>query len=500
MNRIFNSDHGLSLTLGNIRLITAILSLILSLLAFQLDGLMNSDGILYMNMAKAYLGGGLEAAAKFYDWPFFSILIAYFHLLSGISLEISGEIINTILFVIFTDALILISTKLLPNLRHLAISALFILCFITLNDYRGYIIRDTGYWAMVMLALYAMIKFIERPTWLNASLWQLSIISAFLFRIEAIAILIVLPFASFLYYPAKTACLNLLKLNYILIAALLFVFAVFLHFHSIPESFGKIGSITDFLDLSDLQHRFTIKSDVIAKEVLSVFAEEDSSLVLASGLLAMLIAKLLFGLSFSYVGLYIYAKIHEKSRSIQNEKVFILIGCFAAINLFVLLIFLYKSYFMSTRYTVALLTAILLLMLPKLCHFIDKLIQNKNHKALIIIFFIIFAGLVDSMTSSVKKDYIKNVATWAAHHLPADTQIMTDDIFVAFYFDENQPKADVLLVQNIQNYSHMNYVITVQKMKDPTKKVLFDRSLKVVHESQNKRGDKAIILKNEKLN
>ncbi|HHA19656.1 MAG TPA: hypothetical protein ENK70_08130, partial [Methylophaga sp.] len=89
----------------------ALISLLLSILALYSDDIINSDGIMYIELSQAYLDGGLIASAKVYNWPFFSILVALIHQITQLSLETSTYVLNTILFVLLTDVLVLISNK-----------------------------------------------------------------------------------------------------------------------------------------------------------------------------------------------------------------------------------------------------------------------------------------------------------------------------------------------------------------------------------------------------
>lgn len=70
-----------------IRAFTALTSLLLSVFAYYSNDIINSDGILYMNMADAYLKGGLAETVKMFNWPFFSILVAYIHQFTSLSLK-----------------------------------------------------------------------------------------------------------------------------------------------------------------------------------------------------------------------------------------------------------------------------------------------------------------------------------------------------------------------------------------------------------------------------
>ena len=72
-----------------IYLFAVIASCLLSIYLIYQDDLINSDGYLYLELAQEYLGSGASSAFSIYSWPFYSIIVALFHQLTHIPLEIS---------------------------------------------------------------------------------------------------------------------------------------------------------------------------------------------------------------------------------------------------------------------------------------------------------------------------------------------------------------------------------------------------------------------------
>jgi len=71
-----------------------------------------------------------------------------------------------------------------------------ILFFPGLNKYRSFVIRDFGYLAFYMLGLLVFFKHIVKPQWYWPAIWTALLAIAAAFRIEAIAVLVCLPFVS----------------------------------------------------------------------------------------------------------------------------------------------------------------------------------------------------------------------------------------------------------------------------------------------------------------
>ena len=480
---------------NQLRLFTALFSLLLSILAFTNDQLINSDGVLYMNMAKAYIDGGLTATASMYDWPFFSMLIAKFHQFSGFKLEFSGQLINSLLFVVFTDALFLIASKLLTTQRYVFIAALLILCFSTLNDYRSYIIRDIGYWAFISISMYRTIIFLEKPSWLNGFYWQLSSLLAMLFRVEAITIILATPLFILFQLGVKEGSKASVKLCSFFLFAGVISAVTFTQQQGLMNAFGKVLSVTQFLDYSAITDEFHIKTAILGNELLNQYSERYSGMILASGLVYMLLVKIITSLSPLNLILFTFAKFqHKKVSSNNNTRRFLIF--FVGINLIILLAFLFKQYFMSTRYAVMLITTLMLLMLPAMCRLIDDHWQAKNKIALVLIPLLLIASLIDTFTSSVTKGYIKETAIWASQHLPENSRVLTNDIFIDFYFHENEPKTQLKLNRELEGSPDFDYLIVVEKKShQDDEKIYSDWALVPVHQSQNARGDRAIVYK-----
>ena len=483
------------LSLHNIRLFTAFISLLFSVLAFSTDQLINSDGVLYLNMAKAYIEGGLAATASMYDWPFFSILIAVIHQFTGLQLELSGQIINSLLFVVFTDALVLIANKLLSNLRYVFIASLIILCFSTLNDYRSYIIRDIGYWAFISISIYRTIIFLEKPNWQNGIYWQLSSLLALLFRVEAIVIILATPLFIVFQLGFRDGLKSAIKLCSLFLLGGVLAAAVFTQQQGMKSAFGKLLSVREFLDHSSITEVFHEKATILGKELLSQYSERYGGMILASGLVYMLLAKIITGLSPLNLIFFTMAKVQQKTGSSEsNTRHFLLF--FIGINLIILLTFLFKHYFISTRYAVMLITAVVLLMLPAMCRLIDDYWLAKNKFALTLIPLLLLASLIDTFTTSVTKGYIKETAIWASQNLPENSRVLTSDIFIDFYFHENEPKARLKLDRTLQTNKQFDYFIVIEKRSHTeTKKQYANWDLIPIHYSENARGDKAVIYK-----
>lgn len=487
--------------ISSIRLVTALISLAMSTLAFYSGDIINRDGIFYIDMARAYDQGGLAGLLHYsnFGWPFFSIAIAHIHQITQLSFETSANVLNCLLFVLLTDALVLLSNKILPNHRQVIVATLFFLCFLTLNHYRFYIIRDAGYWAFCSLALYQFILYIEKPTIQKATLWQVFMIIAVLFRVDGIVILLGLPLYLFAIRAPKEALKQSLQLFYVFLQLLsLLIIGILVAMLTANEQFSlslfsKILNITQYINPDSVLGNLNHNTELIEAQILNKHSARYSTLILGSGLIVMLLYKLTKALTLGYIGVYIYG--WWKSTPLKPAPYRSLIYYFLALNLMILVGFMFTKYFISTRYAVLAVISLLLLMLPRICDTVDKAWLSKRTLILVVVGVILFGNLVNGLIKSNSKLYIKDVAIWANNNLPENSTIITNSKIINYYFNNHHPVvAKISLTSDIGAYQNYDYLIVIEKNKyKEIKKKLATMNIDPIFRLENKRGSKATV-------
>jgi len=160
------------------------------------EGKINIDGLLYLKQAYLIGKGSWKEALFLYPWPFFSMLIAVFHKLTCLHLQIAAHALNLLLFGV--AALFYLKTLQLIYYKNekqiIFYGGILLLSFIPIMDkYVGMILRDHGFWAGCMMGTYFYINNLSKKSYLNNLLWQLSFAFAGLFRPEAFVFLIFIP-------------------------------------------------------------------------------------------------------------------------------------------------------------------------------------------------------------------------------------------------------------------------------------------------------------------
>lgn len=464
------TDFTPSHNFNHFRVTVALISFLLSVLAVVTDDIINADGILYVNMAEAFLGGGLSASAELYNWPFFAILTALVSKLLFIPIEASANIINIAFYVWLTDILLLISHSFLPTFRHTIVAGLLILSFYTLNEYRDFIIRDVGYWALSFLALWQLLKF-ER-TFLTRYLfsWQIIAIMAILFRVEGTVILATM--AMYLLLMPNHSISR--KLKYIAIAySMPVVAALSATFFYVLSSgysaaFGKLNNILYYADVNAFLSDYQENVQYIADHVMAKIAPDQAPLFYNSGLVGMLTSEIIAGLSIGFIVILLMSFLQKTSAPSSSQSKLLLF--FLLINFLILTVFIYQKQFMSTRYCMMAILTLFLLLLPRLSHYILIIWDKRWNTSAVIIVLLLIYSVGDAFHQTSTKTYIKKTAAWSAQSLPAGANVITNDHFIKYYFEQNQGASPIKLNTDISSPKKImtaDYLILISKQKAP---------------------------------
>ena len=117
----------------------------------------------------------------------------------------------------------------------------------------------------------------------------------------------------------------------------------------------------------------------------------------------------------------------------------------------------------------AILTLFLLL-LPRLSHYILISWDKRWNASGVIILLLLIYSVGDAYHQTSSKTYIIEAAAWAAESLPKDTDIVTNDHFIKYYFEQNQGSSSIKLNTDLsspRNIMSADYLILISKQKAP---------------------------------
>jgi|GEM_PF-1754973 len=493
----------------HILLFTAFFSLLISAWLFVFSDIISRDSILYIEASQAYLEGGISDTFKIYSWPFYSVLIASFHNFTSLSLEHSAYLLSAICELLICVIFVKIYAKIAFHGAHNWVAAVFILSFEFFNSYRVDIIRDYGFWAFSLLALYHFILYYQNNKKIDALLWQASISIAILFRPEAIVFAILAP----LYFiiPTKNNSLyrikNILTLNSIFIfigIALIILFFVSGQFQTII--LNNLPTQIHYFSLQSISQNFNLAAENFVKYVLPFdYSARYAYLILASGLITMILVKIFGNFTLIYSGIFLTGIYN---RWIEPKKESKIIYYFASLSFLILLVFVSSRLFLSSRYTVFLILLLGLVFVQYLDYLIYYLHSKKKFLWLSLLFVFIFSQFLDGIIITAKKLPIKYISQYTYENIPLDNKIACNDKRHVFY-THNNCKFKKRIKDNFNDNTSLelqqqgfDYLLiwVNRKNSDILHKLENDDNLDLIKKYTNNRNDSSLLYKINKRN
>jgi hypothetical protein len=440
----------------DIRLLTVLASLALSGFAVAFASLPNDDAYTYIRTAEIFLEQGVGAAISHYTWAGYPILIALVSLL-GLSLFTSAYVLNAIFFAILAYAFISILRHLDDSNRIAWLAALTVLAYPELNEYRDMVLRDAGFWAMLLLALWRFMVFVDTRQFSHSVFFVLAMIGAMLFRAEAVIYLVAIPFALFLQSDRNTqqnrqdflklagfiCCVGALGFL-MLLAAGINLFSLIFELLRIYQPF--------FISRFNPDEAITAaQATAIFGEYAGIFSRDYVSAVVAVGLSVVLVMTLFYTIGGPFFWLLAFGLMRKHIRWHRAKVAPILAVSLA--NLFILVVFLYTTKFLTGRYAL-----VFGLMAATLVPFLISSIIERNRGGkwekfvsyFLILFF--FYCLIDSYVSFGKsKDWLLDAAGYVELQAESETQVLTNNHTIAYFSRQVENYDDIIRELEAQN-------------------------------------------------
>ncbi len=315
------------------------------------DAVINSDGILYLQVAQLYKEQGWGAAADLYPWPFYSIFIAWTQTITSLSFQNAAYVLNALLCVLIVTSFIHLVSVLGGGLQEKVLAAVIILLHTGLNDYRDYIIRDLGHWAFMLYGLLFLILYAQHRQLRYAIGFGLAMCIAFLFRTEAIFVLMLAPLVlgvrsdpkhsfSLSFRPMLGAYTIVIL---VLVAAMCAYFIAQVNLKALIFSNPWLSHLQNIDFLSSLNQQFNL----LRPDISSNMPDNHVYYFLIGGFAIYFLVRLFMLLSPLYSLLLIYA---IKQHVVESTVARTILGTYIVIYSTIVLGFLYYHFFLSGRY------------------------------------------------------------------------------------------------------------------------------------------------------
>jgi hypothetical protein len=417
----------------------------------------NTDGVLYLQTAKAYALGGWQAAVHLYPWPFYAILIASIAKIFPASLEQTAYALNIFFQVLISVGFFNLACKIsgwpfLPSLstrqrewdrglerekwQWMGLITLLILCFPTLNQYRGLIIRDFGYWALSLWGWLYLIQLAEKGRIYQGIQFGIAMLLASLFRLEAIVMLLLGPFALFgCKQKLWVERLNLfIKAHSVtLFGSVIFIIYWLTHASSI-ENFGRLLEVKHQMDsgLHLILQNFLQAKQLLSSALPQVSVDSASSLLIG-GLMVLYLNTLLITLTPFYTFLTGLCVWKKKFTPIALAKPILWTAIF--LNVCVTMLFTFQSLFLAGRYIFD-LCLLFLLWVPFLLFWLYKeTAYRKSWTFWSVLVVMVTLGMLSLHNFGPSKIYWKQAGAWLHQNIPPNELVYTNNPQLSFYAD-----------------------------------------------------------------
>jgi hypothetical protein len=401
----------------------------LSALAILRDPLINDDGVLYLVLAQTLERDGLEAALALFGWPWYSVLIAALHGLTGLSLVVSAHLLDTALLALLALGFCRLVAILFADPRAFAWAALVLLLLPQLNEYRSYVIRDSGFWALLLSALVPLARFDHSRRWADAAAWTVLVALAALFRPEALVFAVLLPALWLAFEPDAGRLAAVLRL-YACLAALALLPLLVL------ARLGHLDTAADLLFggatrlVVAVAAGFDAAVGRYASAVLDRHVADLAGWSLAAGLLMVLVLKFAKTLGLAHLGLLAWGTFTQRARVPDTGRA--LWRAFAACSLLVVLVFLAWRQFLTGRYLMPLVFAALVPCTLAVRELLERALRRRWRRAALTALVVVL--LLDSFVSfGTRKGYVHESIAWMSANLPANATVFSNDRQLAWY-------------------------------------------------------------------
>lgn len=413
-------------------------SILVSFYTLLLPEIPNDDAYVYLRTAQLYLDEGLTAALQHYSWPAYSILIAELSRL-GTSLLATALLLNAAFYALLVYSFIAI-VMLLDSSRRVAMLAVAtILLYPELNEFRYMVLRDAGFWALSLFALWQLMRYARSGANSPALIFLAAMLLAAAFRLEAIVYLALLPFT--LLWQAKhsgdplhwRAFYRLAALVYgLLIAGTLLLALAGSNLLALALQFAS--TYRPFIDsLLNPDPAVTAETGrMLFGEHAAAFSNEYLTAVIMTGLLAILVMTLIYGISGAYFWMLVYGA-WQRYWVLNRTGAVVLIG-YGLINLLLLLGFLYLTRFLTSRYAIP-LGLIAATQIPFVVNHILLSVAGKAREKLLrnfLVLFFLFCFFDAYISFGRSKAYLEDAVDYVNVHATQDQALITNNHTIAF--------------------------------------------------------------------
>jgi energy-coupling factor transporter transmembrane protein EcfT len=427
------------------RVITALLSFLLSIWAVYTQDAINNDGIVYVGAAERLLRDDWTGAYALYNWPFYPWLIAKVsESFNNLGLEASAQLLDAAFTALLATTFVSFIQELGGDRKTQFIAAFVILFQPYLNEFRAEIFRDHGYWAFYLLAVLFFVRFFRHPNWGSGFVWGFTMVLASLFRIEGVVLLLLLP--SIIWLRPEISLKARSKQFLLAHSVTLLMGLGLLIWVALDSNFrdlaGRLYEPLPRFTWTDIGSAFTSRlesqADRLASAILNRYSEEYALSAVMMILLVIIVDQLIKTLSPLYTLLPLLPGLRSYFQPPSGLRM--LFVWLALLNFVIVFAFAVHFFFLASRHIVPLML-IALLVIPFILTGIHNRWQLRHQNPLsrpwlvgVLVAVLVYMSL-DGLVSvgGASKVYIRDAGHWLADHVPTQARLYTNDRKLVYY-------------------------------------------------------------------
>jgi hypothetical protein len=406
-------------------------------------GWINNDSVLYFEAAQRAVARDWQGMMQIFPWPFFSLLIAGLHQLTGLSIHLSAQILNIGFFGIATFSFLSLIQQCGGKNSEITAGALLLFsASYIVGDILPMLIRDQGFWAFFLLSMLFFMRYTLLQRWQDAFWWQVAMTLALLFRVEAIVYLFTLPLLLLVMSgkPLRQRLIRFLHANSLTIIWMLILLMILLTTNIGIEKLGRLQEVFS----TDIYHKITQKlfdrAEIMGAQVLGEYLDEFGLTGLLLTFIYVILKKTLFATGVITTGLAVLS-LRKPSPLLHRTALQLVVGVMI-ISLIIMFLIITKVFVLSSRYIIPLCFMLMLLAAfslgTMLCHLQQKTMIEPWKKMLLVIVL----GLMALMTiknilpKKAGYNFEQEAASWVRQENHHHEAIYFDSARLRYYAGE----------------------------------------------------------------
>lgn len=447
----------------------ALISIVLFASALYTDDIINDDGMDYIYAAYEYSNDDTANALTFRPERFFYSQFALVSKYTGLSLLQSAYTLSLLAQIALMCGFLAVVRVLGGSATVQLLAVMVIASMIHFNELRPHIIKDFGFWAGQIWAIWAIINFAINSRWRYLLGWAALSVIAMLFRIEGIVYLVGMALLIPLLVKAAPRKRFLLCGATILAGSLAVASVNHLYFTQSDDRqvSPSIKLKAELLRATSITDTINRQKELIRDTMPNKWARNSASHFLIGGLLFEVAKVLLYtthGLLLILVLVYGKATIFPKT---VNHK---LIAGYFLIGLVISFYTVASRFFITERY---LFLPALLLCIP-IPFLLAQILGRQEHQGrgrrYILRGAIFIIPALTILTPAIKdndeKAYIPEAARWLKANLAPTDSTYYNDQKLAFYSGDYANRSfqePEISVQKLRNQGYLYAVIHTEK-------------------------------------